>query len=538
MPLTPANSKPSPLVVVEDLHVCFQATGTSQTEPVKGLSFEIAQGEMLALVGESGSGKSLTAHSILKLLPDHARYQGRILFNDEDVLQASAQRLQQLRGNRIGIIFQEPMTSLNPLHTIEKQISESLFQHQKISNDAARLRTLELLREVGIPEPEKRLNSYPHELSGGQRQRVMIAMALANNPSLLIADEPTTALDVTLQEQILHLLQDLRAKYGLSVLLISHDLTLVRRFADRVAVMHNGLIVETNDTPTLFQHPQHPYTQSLLAAEPDGLPSPLAIDAETILNIQDLKLWFPIKKGFWQRVTGHIKAVDGISLHLRTGETLGIVGESGSGKSTLAFAVTRLTTCTSGTIVFQGRDLVPLSQKELRSVRKDLQIVFQDPYGSLSPRLSVGQIISEGLELLGLPHAEQESRIINALLAVELDPESRHRYPHEFSGGQRQRIAIARALVLKPKLLILDEPTSALDRTVQKQIVLLLRRLQAENGFACLFISHDLKVVKAVSHRVLVMRHGLMVETNDSETLFSQPQHPYTQQLLQAAFAG
>ncbi len=538
MPLTPANSKPSPLVVVEDLHVRFQATGTSQTEPVKGLSFDIAQGEMLALVGESGSGKSLTAHSILKLLPDHARYQGRILFNDEDVLQASAQRLQQLRGNRIGIIFQEPMTSLNPLHTIEKQISESLFQHQKISSDAAQLRTLELLREVGIPEPEKRLNSYPHELSGGQRQRVMIAMALANNPSLLIADEPTTALDVTLQEQILHLLQDLRAKYGLSVLLISHDLTLVRRFADRVAVMHNGLIVETNDTKTLFHHPQHPYTQSLLAAEPDGLPSPLAPDAETILNIQDLKLWFPIKKGFWQRVTGHIKAVDGISLHLRTGETLGIVGESGSGKSTLAFAVTRLTTSTSGTIVFQGRDLVPLSQKELRSVRKDLQIVFQDPYGSLSPRLSVGQIISEGLELLGLPLAEQESRIINALLAVELDPESRHRYPHEFSGGQRQRIAIARALVLKPKLLILDEPTSALDRTVQKQIVLLLRRLQAENGFACLFISHDLKVVKAVSHRVLVMRHGLMVETNDSETLFSQPQHPYTQQLLQAAFAG
>jgi len=538
MPLTPANSKPSPLVVVEDLHVRFQATGTSQTEPVKGLSFEIARGEMLALVGESGSGKSLTAHSILKLLPDHARYQGRILFNDEDILQASAQRLQQLRGNRIGIIFQEPMTSLNPLHTIEKQISESLFQHQKISNDAAQLRTLELLREVGIPEPEKRLNSYPHELSGGQRQRVMIAMALANNPSLLIADEPTTALDVTLQEQILHLLQDLRAKYGLSVLLISHDLTLVRRFADRVAVMHNGLIVESNDTQTLFHHPQHPYTQSLLAAEPDGLPSPLAPDAETILNIQDLKLWFPIKKGFWQRVTGHIKAVDGISLHLRTGETLGIVGESGSGKSTLAFAVTRLTTSTSGTIVFQGRDLVPLSQKELRSVRKDLQIVFQDPYGSLSPRLSVGQIISEGLELLGLPLAEQESRIINALLAVELDPESRHRYPHEFSGGQRQRIAIARALVLKPKLLILDEPTSALDRTVQKQIVLLLRRLQAENGFACLFISHDLKVVKAVSHRVLVMRHGLMVETNDSETLFSQPQHPYTQQLLQAAFAG
>ena len=537
MPSTPANNNPPPLVVVDNLHVQFQATGTAISKPVKGVSFSIAQGEMLALVGESGSGKSLTAQSILRLLPDHAHYQGRILFNGEDVLQASPSRLQQLRGDRIGIIFQEPMTSLNPLHTIEKQISENLFQHQKISTEAARIRTLELLHEVGIPEPEKRLNSYPHELSGGQRQRVMIAMALANNPSLLIADEPTTALDVTLQQQILQLLQTLRAKHGLSVLLISHDLSLVRRFADRVAVMQHGLIVETNDTATLFQQPQHPYTQTLLAAEPDGLPPPVPTDAKTLLNIQDLKLWFPIKRGFWQRVVGHIKAVDGINLQLRAGETLGIVGESGSGKSTLAFAVTRLTTTTSGTIVFQGRDLVPLSQKELRSVRKDLQIVFQDPYGSLSPRLSVGQIINEGLELLGLPPEEQESRIINALRAVELDPESRHRYPHEFSGGQRQRIAIARALVLKPQLLILDEPTSALDRTVQKQIVLLLRRLQAENGFACLFISHDLKVVKAVSHRVLVMRHGVMVESNDSETLFSQPQHPYTQQLLQAAFA-
>ena len=538
MPLTRANSKTSPLVVVDNLHVRFQTTGTTQSEPVKGVSFEIAQGEMLALVGESGSGKSLTAQSILRLLPDNARYEGRIVFDGVDVLQASAGHLQSLRGHRIGMIFQEPMTSLNPLHTIEKQISENLFQHQTISKEAARARTLALLNEVGLPEPEKRLNSYPHELSGGQRQRIMIAMALANNPSLLIADEPTTALDVTLQEQILHLLQSLRTKHGLSVLLISHDLSLVHRFADRVAVMQHGLIVEINDTQALFQHPQHPYTQTLLAAEPDGLPPPVPNDAKTLLNIENLTLWFPIKQGFWQRTVGHIKAVDGISLQLRAGETLGIVGESGSGKSTLAFAVTRLTTTTSGTIVFQGRDLVPLSQKELRSIRKDLQIVFQDPYGSLSPRLSVRQIINEGLELLGLAPAEQESRIINALIAVELDPESRHRYPHEFSGGQRQRIAIARALVLKPQLLILDEPTSALDRTVQKQIVLLLRRLQAENGFACLFISHDLKVVKAVSHRVLVMKQGLMVETNDSETLFSQPQQPYTQQLLQAAFAG
>ncbi len=537
MPLTPVSNKPTPLVVVDNLRIRFHATGTANSEPVKGVSFDIAQGEIFALVGESGSGKSLTAQAIMRLLPEQANYLGRILFNNEDVIQASPERLQQLRGDRIGIIFQEPMTSLNPLHTIEKQISENLFHHQQLGKTDARARTIALLHEVGIPDPENRLNSYPHELSGGQRQRVMIAMALANNPSLLIADEPTTALDVTLQEQILQLLQSLRAKFGLSVLLISHDLSLVRRFADRVAVMQQGLIVESNTTDALFANPQHPYTQLLLAAEPEGEPAAVAKDAKTLLTIEDLKLWFPIKQGFWKRAVGYIKAVDGISLNLRAGETLGIVGESGSGKSTLALAVTRLNTCTSGTIVFQGRDLVPLKQRELRCIRKDLQIVFQDPYGSLSPRLSVGQIISEGLELLGLSKAEQEQRVIKALTEVELDPTSRHRYPHEFSGGQRQRIAIARALVLEPKLLILDEPTSALDRTVQKQIVLLLRRLQTEYGFACLFISHDLKVVKAVSHRVLVMRHGLMVETNDSYTLFHQPEHPYTQQLLKAAFA-
>ncbi|HMU87752.1 MAG TPA: dipeptide ABC transporter ATP-binding protein, partial [Agitococcus sp.] len=496
------------------------------------------QGEMLAIVGESGSGKSLTAQSIMRLLPDSARYQGQILFNGEDVLTVPIERLQQLRGDKIGMIFQEPMTSLNPLHTIEKQISENILQHQQLSKAQAQQRTLELLKEVGIPEPEKRLNSYPHELSGGQRQRVMIAMALANNPQLLIADEPTTALDVTLQEQILHLLQQLQAKFGLAVLLISHDLSLVRRFAHRVAVMQHGLMVEIKPTQQLFAAPEHPYTQMLLAAEPDGQPTPVAEHATTILKIDQLRLWFPIKQGFWQRVVGHIKAVDGISLQLKAGETLGVVGESGSGKSTLAFAITRLSPITEGTIIFAGQDIVPLSQKQLRPLRKDLQIVFQDPYGSLSPRLSVGQIISEGLELLGLAKEEQEQRVIEALTAVELDPNSRHRYPHEFSGGQRQRIAIARALVLKPKLLILDEPTSALDRTVQKQIVLLLRRLQSDYGFACIFISHDLKVVKAVSHRVLVMRHGVMIETNNTEQLFNHPQQSYTQQLLQAAFAN
>jgi microcin C transport system ATP-binding protein len=539
MPLTPVNSNlTAPLLVVNDLHVHFDNTGTQSSEPVKGVSFSLQQGEMLALVGESGSGKSLTAQSIMRLLPSHAHYQGQILFEDEDLLLAPEAKLQQLRGDKIGIIFQEPMTSLNPLHTIEKQISENILQHQTLSKSEAQQRTLELLHEVGIPEPQKRLNSYPHELSGGQRQRVMIAMALANNPRLLIADEPTTALDVTLQEQILHLLQKLQAKFGLAVLLISHDLSLVKRFAQRVAVMQQGLIVETNTTNTLFNTPQHPYTQLLLAAEPDGAPEPIATNAPTLLSIDDLRLWFPIKKGFWQRVVDHIKAIDGLKLHLKAGETLGVVGESGSGKSTLAFAITRLTTVTEGSIVFQGQDLVPLSQNQLRNVRKDLQIVFQDPYGSLSPRLSVGQIVSEGLELLGLTKVEQQQRVIEALEAVELDPESRHRYPHEFSGGQRQRIAIARALVLKPKLLILDEPTSALDRTVQKQIVLLLRRLQSERGFACIFISHDLKVVKAMSHRVLVMRHGVIVESNDAHSLFTNPQHPYTQQLLQAALAN
>ena len=539
MPLTPVNSNlTAPLLVVNDLHVHFDNTGTQSSEPVKGVSFSLQQGEMLALVGESGSGKSLTAQSIMRLLPSHARYQGQILFENEDLLLAPEAKLQQLRGDKIGIIFQEPMTSLNPLHTIEKQISENILQHQTLSKSEAQQRTLELLHEVGIPEPQKRLNSYPHELSGGQRQRVMIAMALANNPRLLIADEPTTALDVTLQEQILHLLQKLQAKFGLAVLLISHDLSLVKRFAQRVAVMQQGLIVETNTTNTLFNNPQHPYTQLLLAAEPDGAPEPIATNAQTLLSIDDLRLWFPIKKGFWQRVVDHVKAIDGLKLYLKAGETLGVVGESGSGKSTLAFAITRLTTVTEGSIVFQGQDLVPLSQNQLRNVRKDLQIVFQDPYGSLSPRLSVGQIVSEGLELLGLTKLEQQQRVIEALEAVELDPESRHRYPHEFSGGQRQRIAIARALVLKPKLLILDEPTSALDRTVQKQIVLLLRRLQSERGFACIFISHDLKVVKAMSHRVLVMRHGVIVESNDAHSLFTNPQHPYTQQLLQAALAN
>ena len=537
MPSTPASNKTGPLLAIDRLSVRFSGNGRD-TEPVRQVSFSVEHGEMLAIVGESGSGKSLTALSILKLMPGNAGFSGSIRLEGEELLTASAKRLQEIRGDRISMIFQEPMTSLNPLHIIGRQIDEIMMQHHPESAAGIRGRTVELLREVGIPDPEKRVNSYPHELSGGQRQRVMIAMALANRPALLIADEPTTALDVTLQEQILELLKSLQQKHGLSVLLISHDLGLVRRFADRVGVMQQGQLVEINTTASLFAHPQHDYTRTLLAAEPEGHPAPVPEGATQILSINDLRIWFPIRKGFLRRVSGHIKAVSNLSLSLRQGETLGVVGESGSGKSTLAFAVTRLTDITDGRIVFMGQEVQALPQKDFRSMRKDLQIVFQDPYGSLSPRLSVSQIVAEGLELLGLSPELQELRVIEALQAVELDAETRHRYPHEFSGGQRQRIAIARALVLKPKLLILDEPTSALDRTVQKQIVLLLRRLQAELGFSCLFISHDLKVVRAVSHRVLVMRHGELVETGLADDIFHRPTSDYTRQLMKAAFAG
>ena len=534
-PSTPASSE-TPLLDVQGLSIRFTPPGLPATAPVRDVGFTLGAGEMLGIVGESGSGKSLTALSILRLLPGTAHYQGSVRFDGEDLLTLPESRLQSLRGSRIAMIFQEPMTSLNPLHTIGKQIAEMLLQHQAITREAALARTLELLGEVGIPDPAGRVDSYPHELSGGQRQRVMIAMALANNPALLIADEPTTALDVTLQEQILQLLQALRRKYGLAVLLISHDLGLVRRFADRVMVMQGGRVVETNTTTALFQAPAHDYTRQLLAAEPDGDPAPLPDSAAPVLEVKDLRVWFPVRQGLFKRVVRHVKAVDGISLTLRQGETLGIVGESGSGKSTIAFAVTRLIPASGGAVLFGDKDLLALSQKAVRPLRQDLQIVFQDPYGSLSPRLSILQIVSEGLELLGLPADARESRVIEALRAVELDPETRHRYPHEFSGGQRQRIAIARALALRPRLLILDEPTSALDRTVQKQIVTLLRRLQQEHGFSCLFISHDLKVVKALSHRVLVMQGGRMVEEGLTGEVFRNPRENYTRQLMAAAF--
>ncbi|HEX4870047.1 MAG TPA: ABC transporter ATP-binding protein [Moraxellaceae bacterium] len=522
-----------PVLQIQDLQVRFPQPG-GDAVPVHAASLAIGRGEMLALVGESGSGKSLTALSVLRLLPAHARLAGSVRFRGEELAGAPETRLRQIRGHKVGMVFQEPMTSLNPLHTIERQIGEVLSVHQGLGRAQARARTLELLALVGIREPEKRLGAFPHELSGGQRQRVMIAMALANEPELLIADEPTTALDVTLQAQILDLLKSLQQRLGLAVLLISHDLNLVRRYADRVAVMKDGATVETNTTTALFAAPQHEYTRHLLAATPAGEPVPLAADAATLLEVDDLEVGFPLGKTFLGKPRDYLRAVDRVSLRLRAGESLGIVGESGSGKSTLAFAVLRLLPAL-GRVCFLGRELLPLSQRELRPLRRDLQIVFQDPYGSLSPRLTVGEIVGEGLAVQGMAASARDTAVVEALRAVNLDPETRHRYPHEFSGGQRQRIAIARALVLKPRLIILDEPTSALDRTVQRQIIDLLRDLQSRYGFACLFISHDLAVVRAFCHRVLVMQQGRMVECQDNARLFTAPESDYTRRLLEAA---
>jgi microcin C transport system ATP-binding protein len=531
----------SPLLSVEDLSVAFRQGGR-ETLAVDRISFQIAKGETLAIVGESGSGKSVTALSILKLLNYPAAHHpsGKVMFNGrdlgQDLIAADEDAMRKVRGNDITMVFQEPMTSLNPLHTIQRQIGEILELHKGLRGDRARARTLELLALVGIRDAESRLDAYPHQLSGGQRQRVMIAMALANEPDLLIADEPTTALDVTVQAQILALLKELQGRLGMAILFITHDLGIVRRIADRVCVMLKGKIVEQGPVAEIFDQPQHDYTRRLLAAEPKGRPAPVPDAAATLLEAGPMKIWFPIKSGFLRRTTGHVKAVDGISIRVREGETLGVVGESGSGKTTLGLAILRLIS-SEGPIVFLGDRIDGLASAAVRPKRKDLQVVFQDPYGSLSPRMSVAEIVAEGLTVQqsGLSYGQRREIVARALSDVGLDPSAMDRYPHEFSGGQRQRIAIARAMALDPKFVVLDEPTSALDMSVQAQIVELLRDLQARRKLGYLFISHDLKVVRALSHRVVVMQHGKVVEEGPAEEIFARPREAYTQALLAAA---
>ncbi len=520
---------------VRDLKIGFRNEGKLSLA-VKGVSFHVGRGETVALVGESGSGKSVTALSTVQLLGASAEIQGSVSYAGRQMVGAPEKTLREIRGNDISFIFQEPMTSLNPLHTLEKQLSESLALHQGLTGAKARARIVQLLDRVGIRDAESRLADYPHQLSGGQRQRVMIAMALANGPDLLIADEPTTALDVTIQAQILELLAELKADEGLSMLFISHDLGIVRRIADRVCVMKDGEIVEQGPVEQIFANPQHPYTQKLLNAAPTGQAEPLPDDAPVLVQTCDLKVWFPVKRGLMRRVVGHIKAVNGATLDLRAGQTLGIVGESGSGKTTLALAIMRLI-ASDGPILYMGQDIQGWGSKQLRALRRDMQIVFQDPFGSLSPRMTVEQIITEGLGVHGIEKGcDRRQMVAEIMTEVGLQPDMMHRYPHEFSGGQRQRIAIARAMILRPKVVVLDEPTSALDMTVQVQIVDLLRNLQRKYGLAFLFISHDLRVVRAMSHEIMVMRAGEVVEQGSAAQIFDAPTHGYTINLLNAAF--
>ncbi|MBT4097944.1 MAG: ABC transporter ATP-binding protein [Gemmatimonadetes bacterium] len=556
------------LLEIQQLSTTFRgSSGEADVEAVRGLSLHVERGETVAIVGESGSGKSVTALSVMQLLPYPQAYHpsGSIRLGDHELVGAPPALLQSLRGDRMAMIFQEPMTSLNPLHTVEKQIGETLRLHQGLDRDAARQRSLELLRRVQIPDPEQRLESWPHQLSGGQRQRVMIAMALANEPALLIADEPTTALDVTVQAEILTLLREQQSQLNMGLLLITHDLTLVSHIADRVYVMTQGRVVEQGVTTQILTEPTHPYTRELLASEPpprwDSEPDPTAkvnsraegsetqisaTDASSradpsddLLQVDDLRVWFPIKQGLLRRTVGHVKAVDGVSLQLAAGSTIGLVGESGSGKTTLAMAVLRLL-ASEGGIRFCGHDLQHLDKTQLRALRRQFQVVFQDPFSSLSPRLSAFQIVEEGLKVHGIGGHYQQRRehVAAALHEVGLDPASMDRFPHEFSGGQRQRLAIARALILEPRFLVLDEPTSALDRTVQLQIIELLQRLQEQHSLAYLFISHDLRVVRALADELIVLRDGVVVESGRARDLFEAPRQQYTQRLMQAAFTG
>ena len=537
----------APLLQIRDLHVTFRGSGNeADVHAVRGIDLDVAQGEIVALVGESGSGKSVTAQSILGLLPYPAAHHpaGSICLQEREILGGAPEVLQAIRGNRISMIFQEPMTSLNPLHTVERQIAETLRIHRGLDRDDARQRVRELLQQVHLPDPERMLAAWPHQLSGGQRQRVMIAMALGNEPDLLIADEPTTALDVTVQARILDLLRQQQRRLDMSMLLISHDLTIVRHVAERVYVMTEGKIVEHGSTEQVFDAPKHPYTQKLLASEPTprrqteaGASAQILPQPEPLVQARDIKVWFPIRRGFLRRTAGYVRAVDGIDINLHPGQCVGVVGESGSGKSTLGAALLRLQPAT-GQLHFDGQDLQALSSRQLRPLRRDMQIVFQDPFSSLSPRLSAFQIVEEGLRVhhIGASADERRTIVADALQEVGLDPESMERYPHEFSGGQRQRLAIARAVVLEPRFLVLDEPTSALDRTVQLQILQLLQRLQRERGLAYLFISHDLRVVRALADDLIVMQEGRVVESGPAAQLFETPQTDYTKSLMAAAF--
>ncbi len=526
------------LLEVRDLHVSF-GHGPQEMQAVRGVSFDLDKGETLALVGESGSGKSVTALSLMQLLPYPLAHHpaGSVRLNGEELVGAPERKLRQIRGDRIAMVFQEPMTSLNPLQPIGAQVGEVLEIHRGMGSAQVRARVIELLHLVGLPEAERRLGALPHELSGGQRQRVMIAMALANEPDILVADEPTTALDVTIQAQILKLLKDLQEQFHMALLLITHDLGIVRKMADHTCVMNNGLIVEHGPTESIFARPRHPYTQRLLAAEPKGKPNKAAADAPVIMETTDLKVWFPIRRGVIRRTVGHIKAVDGITMAVREGHTVGVVGESGSGKTTLGLALLRLIH-SDGPVVFVGQDIRRLPASKLRPLRRGMQMVFQDPYGSLSPRLSVGQIVEEGLLVhrLGGNRDERRALVGQALIDVGLEPGMQDRYPHEFSGGQRQRISIARALVLRPRFIVLDEPTSALDVSVQAQIVDLLRDLQARYKLAYLFISHDLRVVRALADDLIVMKDGKVMEAGDADRIFAAPRTDYTRALLAAAF--